>query len=98
MSKAKRDSSETEFTCHAPDAKAVFLAGTFNDWKADATPMAKADAGKWTAKLDLPAGRYEFKFVVDGDWVCEANYHAEGECPQCVPNDMGTMNRVCEVQ
>ena len=86
------------FTCHAPDAKQVFLAGTFNDWKPDATPMVQGDTGKWTAEVDLFPGRYEFEFVVDGDWVCEANCHAEGECPQCVPNNMGTMNRVCEVQ
>ncbi|MCS7466366.1 glycogen-binding domain-containing protein [Stieleria sp. ICT_E10.1] len=98
MSKSKTDGNETQFTCHAPDAKEVFLAGTFNEWKCDATPMSKDGAGKWTAKLELPAGRYEFKFVVDGQWCCETNCHAEGECPQCVPNDMGTMNRVCEVQ
>lgn len=87
----------TEFECHAPEAEKVFLAGSFNEWNPDVTPMDKTDNGKWTAKLKLEPGRYEFKFVVDGQWCCEANCHASGECPQCVLNDFGTMNRVCEV-
>lgn len=91
-------SKATQFTCHAPDAKEVFLAGTFNEWKPDATPMTMDEAGKWTAAIELPCGRHEFKFVVDGEWCCEVNCHAGSECPKCVPNDMGTMNRVCEVQ
>ena len=98
MSKTKSVSSKTLFSCCAPDAQQVFLAGTFNEWKPDATPMDKGEDGKWTASLDLPAGRHEFKFVVDDEWCCEIDCHANSECPQCVPNDMGTMNRVCEVQ
>lgn len=87
----------TEFECHASEAENVFLAGSFNEWNPEVTPMDKTDSGKWTAKLKLAPGRYEFKFVVDGRWCCEANCDADGECPQCVPNDFGTMNRVCEV-
>lgn len=98
MSKTKPASSKTLFSCHAPDAQQVFLAGTFNEWKPDATPMDKGEDGKWAASLDLPTGRHEFKFVVDGEWCCEIDCHANSECPQCVPNDMGTMNLACEVQ
>lgn len=102
MSKTKNSTEQStsrfqQFTCHAPDAEKVFLAGTFNDWKSDATPMSKGDDGKWTADIELSPGRYEFKFVVDGEWCCEANCDPDGECPQCVANDFGTMNRVCEV-
>jgi len=56
----------TEFSCHAPDASNVFLAGTFNGWQTEAAPITKDDAGNWKTKLDLPPGRHEFKFVVDG--------------------------------
>lgn len=88
---------QTRFSFRAPDAQQVFLAGTFNEWKADGTPMEKSDTGNWSAELELLPGRYEFKFVVDGQWCCEANCDESSECPQCVPNGLGTMNRVIEV-
>lgn len=94
---SNRKTKSTKLQCHAPDAGAVFLAGTFNDWKTDAVSMTKDDQGNWTSKLDLPPGRHEFKFVVDGQWCCEPNCHASGECPQCVPNTFGTMNRFVDV-
>ena len=88
----------TPFSCHAPDAQAVFVAGTFNDWNPTATPMTRGTNGTWTAALPLAAGHHEFKFVVDGEWCCEPGcekaYHG---CPKCVPNPSGTMNRVVEV-
>lgn len=86
-----------EFSCHSPDAGAVFLAGTFNDWRTDATPLAKDDKGTWRASLKLPSGRHEFKFVVDGQWCCEPNCSPSAECPKCVSNDFGTMNRFIDV-
>lgn len=95
MSKPKMKS--TEFSCDAPDASAVFLAGTFNDWKTDATPLTKDENGSWQGKLDLPVGRHEFKFFVDGQWCCEPNCDASAECPKCVPNTFGTMNRFVDV-
>jgi hypothetical protein len=59
------------FVLVAPDAKAVSLAGTFNQWDAHATPLVRAGAtGVWTATLSLPAGQHQYAFVVDGQrWV-----------------------------
>ncbi len=83
----------------APEAKEVFLAGTFNDWNPKSIPMKKAKGGDWTHTLDLAPGRHEFKFVIDGQWCCEPGcdkpYH---ECPGCVANRYGTMNRSIEVK
>lgn len=87
----------TEFGCHAPDAGVVFLAGSFNDWQMDATVLTKDYHGNWKTKLDLPPGRHEFKFVVDGEWCCEPGCQASSECPKCVPNVFGTMNRFIDV-
>lgn len=88
----------TAFTCHAPEAKAVFLAGTFNDWGPQSTSMAKDAEGNWSVALDLPPGRYEYKFVIDGAWCCEPGCEGPHHgCPKCVPNPLGTMNRVIEV-
>ena len=93
-----KDTQATRFTCHAPEAKAVFLVGTFNAWKPDSTPMAKGTGGDWGVALDLPPGHHEFKFVVDGSCCCEPGCEkAYQGCPKCVPNPFGTMNRVIEV-
>ena len=42
---------------------------------------------KWALKLDLPPGEYEFKFVVDGNWVID-----EGQPTKL--SDVGTLNNV----
>jgi 1,4-alpha-glucan branching enzyme len=91
--------SPVEFSCHAANAKCVFVAGMFNDWKPDATPLhLEATSGQWTVSLSLPPGHHEFKFVVDGQWGCEPGCeHEYLGCPKCVANAFGTMNRVLEV-
>src|SRR6267378_2771326 len=67
--------SEAAITVHfvlsAPDARAVNVAGTFNQWDPRATPLVRAGAnGMWTATLKLPAGQHQYAFVVDGvRWV-----------------------------
>jgi len=74
-------SFEVEFR-HRPviAAKSVHLAGSFNGWSATATPLGDPDGdGTWTATLTLDAGRYPYKFVLNGTtWQRDAdNPHAE---------------------
>jgi 1,4-alpha-glucan branching enzyme len=87
----------TPFSYHALRAGSVYLAGTFNGWNPNATPLTRRADGTWAVMLDLPPGRYEYKFVIDGQW-CEPGCDDPGpNCSQCVPNEFGTMNRVVEV-
>jgi 1,4-alpha-glucan branching enzyme len=88
-----------EFTCEAPGAATVFLAGSFNGWDPKAHAMSRTADGFWSTKVPLEAGRYEFKFVVDGRWCCKPGCDDSGgrDCSHCVPNDYGTMNRVLTV-
>ena len=89
----------TGFTCNAPTARAVFLAGTFNGWDPKATQMIKDAKGNWDVAVALPPGRHEFKFVVDDDWCCEPGCDGLHQgCPKCVPNAFGSMNRLIEVK
>ncbi len=90
---------KTAFSCRAPRAAAVFVAGTFNDWRPDEHPLERDEAGEWSVTLELPVGRHEFKFIVDGQWGCEPGCeHEHHGCPKCVPNEQGTMKRVLEVE
>lgn len=93
-SKTRKRPSHT-FATRAPDAKNVRLAGSFNGWDPEATPMRRNEHGVWMVTLQLEPGRYEYKYVVDGTWRCEeACEQSHRGCPHCVPNDFGTWNCV----
>lgn len=77
---------------HDEQAHEVCIAGTFNDWRPDATPMRAAGAGDWAADLSLPAGRYEYRFVVDEQWRNDPAAASQ------VPNGFGSFNSVVEVR
>lgn len=79
------------FELFAPSAHAVFLAGSFNEWNPTATPMMRLQDRKWAKELRLPAGCYEYLFVVDGQWI------PDPKAPDYVPNPFGGCNSVLKV-
>ena len=56
------------FKVSAPNAKDVRLAGDFNSWDASSSSLKKSKDGVWTRDLSLKPGRYEYKYLVDGQW------------------------------
>jgi len=54
------------FRFYAPDAKRVFLAGTFNNWAPDALQMQRDENGIFSVKIKLHPGTYQYKFVIEG--------------------------------
>jgi hypothetical protein len=56
------------FSLNAPDASVVYLVGEFNGWDCRKHPMRKKGNGMWEKQVSLPAGRFEYKFVVDDQW------------------------------
>jgi Glycogen recognition site of AMP-activated protein kinase len=59
------------FTYGDPNSSSVFLAGSFNEWNAEAIPLAQDESGLWSVVHSLPAGSHEYKFVVDGAWFAD---------------------------
>jgi chromosome partitioning protein len=60
------------FCCFAPGARAVQLAGNFNEWSPEREPLFHLSGhGLWQKTIPLPPGRYEYKYVIDGDWVLD---------------------------
>jgi chromosome partitioning protein len=52
-----------------PRAQSVQIAGDFNNWKPEDAPMQKVgESGVWQTEMKLPAGRYRYRIVVDGQW------------------------------
>lgn len=50
------------------DAQKVVLSGSFNGWRTYELLMDKTGTG-WQLPYILPAGNYEYKFIVDGLWM-----------------------------
>ena len=80
-----------EFLLKKPDATSVALAGTFNGWDPSRTPLRKESQG-WKTTLWLPPGRYEYKFVADGEWM------ADPAGADSAPNVFGSINSVMMVK
>jgi hypothetical protein len=57
------------FALAAPRARAVSVAGDFNGWRPDATPLERGPDGVWSAHVPLTHGNWSYSFVVDGQWV-----------------------------
>ena len=74
----------------SPDqpAKKVCIAGSFNDW--EPVPMTKR-SGRFIRNVQVPAGRYEYKFIVDGKWCLDPDNNDR------VRNELGTQNSVAVV-
>ena len=74
-----------------PGAKRVCVAGSFNEWKPEATPLTPAGDGCWSGDLTIKPGRHEYLFVVDGQWVPDPN------AKESVSNPYGGRNSVLVV-
>jgi 1,4-alpha-glucan branching enzyme len=80
-----------EFVLRRPEAKIATLAGSFNNWDSQQTPMNRNADGVWKATIRLRPGRYEYRFVVDGQWLSDPNAR------ESVPNQFGDTNSVLTV-
>ena len=76
---------------YEPKAKEVRLAGSFNNWDPWSTPMRHDGEGRWEVELILTRGRYEYRFVVDGNWADDPLASAY------VANPFGSLNCVLSV-
>jgi chromosome partitioning protein len=76
-----------------PRAENVQIAGDFNNWQPQETPMQKVgQSGVWQTQLKLPAGRYRYRLVVDGQWQQDP-YNELTEI-----NPFGEYNSVVEIK
>jgi 1,4-alpha-glucan branching enzyme len=75
----------------SPDAKQVLVAGSFNEWNPERTPLVAASNGRWTGNLKLGPGQHEYLFVVDGQWLPDPNAR------ESVENPFGGRNSVLKV-
>ncbi|MGO8928494.1 MAG: glycogen-binding domain-containing protein [Limisphaerales bacterium] len=74
-----------------PGAREVFVAGSFNGWDPASTPLRPQWDGRWTVELILRRGKYEYRFLVDGQWTDDPL------SPAYVSNPFGGLNCILAV-
>jgi 1,4-alpha-glucan branching enzyme len=80
------------FSALYPKACTVQVAGEFNNWQPEQTPMRKiGEDGTWEAMLPLTPGTYRYRLVVDGQWQQDP-FNEKTE-----PNPFGELNSVLQV-
>ena len=76
------------FTFQASCGSRVAVAGTFNDWSSDRDLLTDLEGtGHFSTTLELPEGRHEYKFVVNGHWVLSRDLPWQS-------NNQGTANHL----
>ena len=80
------------FALSAPQAQAVLVTGSFCNWQIDTYPLKMDSKGVWKKVMYLPMGRYEYRFVVDGQW------QDDPACSERVSNEHGGQNCVLQIR
>ena len=75
-----------------PGARTVQVAGDFNGWNPARTPLEQVSSGAWSVTLPLKLGRYEYMFVVDGQWIADPFAAEQND------NGFGSRNAVLDVR
>jgi len=67
------------------------VVGSFNEWQPERSPLLPSGGGRWVGDLAIDPGRYEYLFVVDGEWVPDPN------AKETVKNPFGGHNSILTV-
>lgn len=73
------------------NAKHVAVAGSFNKWNEDLFKMRKVDGG-WELKVNINPGEYEYRYIVDGQWIEDPSN------PNKTPNEFGEFNSIIDIK
>lgn len=95
ISKGPQVVSGVLFSIRAPLAREVKLAGDFNQWIPDRGVLSSCEEdGLWRKFALLPKGRYNYKFLVDDEWVEDPSNPAVALGTDGIENSMITVEEV----
>ncbi len=57
-----------EFRIFNPNASYISIVGDFNNWNPENDILTKGDDNIWRLKKHIEAGKYRYKYVIDGKW------------------------------
>src|SRR5215207_3172955 len=73
------------------EASVVVLTGPFVGWSQSQLLFAR-DGDEWVCRVELDPGVYQYKFIVDGDWLLDPSN------PDTAEDEAGNVNNVIEVK
>lgn len=73
-------------------ASSVTLCGDFNEWSPTTHPLKKYKDGHFAVSLNLPAGVYRYRFLIDGE-----QWENDWEADEYAPNEYGSEDSVVKV-
>jgi len=83
---------EKQFVYNAPEASYVKVAGTFNNWNTSKESLMERDKdGTWSKCIHLAPGIYQYRFLIDDEWVEDQNNS------NTVDNSFGSKNSVIKI-
>ncbi|MBN1587036.1 MAG: PilZ domain-containing protein [Candidatus Omnitrophica bacterium] len=82
---------QTTLEVRLASASSVSVAGDFNGWDARSLPLTRTEDGVWKTVLELEPGSYQYRLLVDGQWMNDPN------CQNRTINEFGTENCLIEV-
>lgn len=82
------EGERVRFVYENDGAGQVLIAGTFNDWRPE--PCDRAGTA-WERRMTVPPGTYQYRFVVDGQWI------ADPRNPIQIADAFGGHNSVFEI-
>ncbi len=88
----QKEYKKVTFNFETDPGMKIFVAGSFNGWQPNKTRLKDNGAGAYSVTLKLPAGRHEYKFIVEDSWC------ADPLNPIAIPNDCGSSNSVIVVE
>lgn len=91
-SKKIKEFHQVLFSFNAPTARSVFVVGDFNNWQMDKNCQLDKNGGIWQKTIPLRNGTYQYRFVVDGEWIEDPTNH------QIAANPYGGVNSVLKIE
>lgn len=73
------------------DATLVVLTGSFNAWNQSQLVFGR-EGDEWVCRIDLDPGVYQYKFILDGDWLLDPSN------PDTAEDEAGNVNNVLEIK
>lgn len=79
------------FSFNAPTARSVCVVGDFNNWNINGNAKLEKSNGVWSKEFSLESGTYQYRFVVDGQWLEDPTN------PRTIKNPFGEHNSLLEI-
>ncbi len=68
MSYDKLKNGKIRFVWPDKNVDTIFLVGDFNQWNEKSHPLRRTETRDFELELEIPPGKYRFKYLVDGVW------------------------------